>query len=67
MTIRYVGGLAIVALLLVGFGSAVGYWAYGRKEGVRRQRRRKRRKSRTIRIDEFMIRTNEAEPDQRAN
>ena len=67
MTIGYLSGLAIVALLLVGFGSAAAYWAHGRKDDVRRRRRRGQRKRRTIRIDELMIKTSEAEPDQPAS
>jgi hypothetical protein len=56
-------GLALVALLLLLLAGSIAYRLYGKRSSVQRRRRRRRLKSRAIRIDEFMLKPKEAEPD----
>lgn len=65
MTVRFMSGLGLAMLLLLGCAFSIGYWAQGRKADVgRRRRQRKRGGRRTIPIDQLTAGAGDREPDQ---
>ena len=63
MTLRFMLGLALAALLLLTAGAAIGYTVYGRKNAAQRRRRRRRKRSQAIRLDQFMVDPTKVDPD----
>jgi hypothetical protein len=63
MTVRFMLGLGVMALASLLFATATARWVHNRKNNAQRRRRR-RRGGKAIRIDDFMVKPNEAEPSE---
>jgi hypothetical protein len=63
MTLRFMLGLALAAVLLLMVGAAIGYTVYSRKNAAQRRRRRRRKNSQAIRLDQFMVDPTKVDPD----
>jgi hypothetical protein len=64
MTMRFMLGIGLVALLGIVFVASA-YWLINRKRFIQRSRRRLRRRGRAVRIDDFMVKPDEAESAER--